>query len=307
MQITHADCYNRGPMLALAMLILAVGSPSQAAPKPAAAPTPPLVLSGVWRGREIAGSVGVRYPMITFGDARSNLSYEDSRGLSGGMSVHVESIVVRGTDVRFAVKGAQPRYYRGKWDGKSITGTFASDAAGAPSLGTFELTPVVYDDSPRLPMTLMARRRPQPRSRPTVGADLGSVVFDRDDDRDTREEMSVRLVGYRLSRVSGGAQVLESLMDQYSRQCPGAPQGMSLYGAPPAPAADCDRMVGEMGRVVTMVNKAISQAEDDARRAQVLPGVVRELRSELSIDEGDWDRATERLRTIQAEAARKRH
>src|SRR5262245_41188401 len=105
-------------MHALATLILAVGSQSTPAAKPAAITTPPLILSGVWRGREVAGAVGVRYPMLTFGDARSSLAYEDSQGLSGAMSVRVESIVVRGTDVRFAVKGAQPRYYRGTWDGK---------------------------------------------------------------------------------------------------------------------------------------------------------------------------------------------
>jgi hypothetical protein len=296
-------------MLALATLILAVGSPSTpAAAKPAAATIPPLVLHGVWRGREVAGAVGVRYPTVTFGDARSSLAYEDSQGLSGGLSVRVESIVVRGTDVRFAVKGAQPRYYHGRWDGTSITGTFASDASGATSLGTFELTPAVWDDSPRLPMTMIARRRPAQPSRPTSAANVGSVVFNRDDDRDTEKEMATRLVGYRLARVSGGADVLESMMDAYSSQCAARPaQGIPIYDAPPSSSAgDCDRMVSEMSRVVTMVNKAISQAEDDARRTQMLPGVVRELRTGLDIDEGDWDRATDRLRTIQAEAARRR-
>jgi hypothetical protein len=298
-------------MHALATLILAVGSQSTpAVARPAAATTPPLVLSGVWRGREIAGAVGVRYPMVTFGDARSSLAYEDSQGLSGGLSVRVESIVVRGSDVRFAVKGAQPRYYRGTWDGKAIKGTIASEASGGPALGTFELTPVVYDDSPRLPMTLMARRRPPPAPRATVGANVGSVVFDRNDDRDSEQQMATRLVGYRLSRVSGGAEVLESMMDTYSSHCSGQQeQGTPLFygGASSTSAGDCDRLVSEMNRVVSVVNKAISEAEDDARRADVLPGVVRELRTGLNLDEGDWDRATDRLRTIQSEASRRRH
>src|SRR5262245_17323345 len=138
-------------MFALATLVLAVGSPvPQATAKPAAE-LPPLVLSGVWRGREVAGAVGVRYPTVTFGDTRSTLAYDDSRGLSGGLSVRVESIVVRGADVRFAVKGAQPRFYRGRWDGTKVAGTFAADASGTPVLGTFDLTPAVWDDSPRLP------------------------------------------------------------------------------------------------------------------------------------------------------------
>lgn len=293
-------------MIALATLILAVGSPNQAAAKPAVAAPPPIVLSGVWRGREIAGDVGVRYPTVTFGDTRSTLAYEDSEGLSGGMSVRVESIVVRGAEVRFAVKGAQPRFYRGKWDGKKVAGTFAADASGAPALGTFELTPVVWDDSPRLPMTLMARRRPPAKpSRPV--ATYGSVVFDRDDDRDTEEDTALRIVGYRLSRASGAPEALESMMDEYGRRCGETQQGTPLYGAPPSSsAADCDRMVSQMGRLAAVVDQTISQAEDHARRSRVLPGVVRDLRSELGIDEGEWDRATARLRTIQSEAANRR-
>lgn len=288
-------------MHALATLILAVGSQSTpAAAQPAAAKTaPPLVLSGVWRGREVAGSVGVRYPTVTFGDTRSSLAYQDSSGLSGGLSVRVESIVVRGKDVRFAVKGAQPRFYRGTWDGGAIKGTFSAEASGGPALGTFELTPMVYDDSPRLPYTLMARRPASP-ARPSGSANLGRVVFDRDDDQDTELQAQMRRVGYRLAGVSGGAQVLEAMMDQYSSQCSGQPEGTPLYGAPPGSNADCDRMVAEMSRVAATVDKAISQAEDDARRAQILPGTMRELRSELEVDEGDWDRATERLRGIQS-------
>jgi hypothetical protein len=289
-------------MHALATLILAVGSQSTpAAAKPVAANTPPpLVLSGVWRGREVAGSVGVRYPTLTFGDTRSSLAYEDSSGLSGGMSVKVESIVVRGTDVRFAVKGAQPRYYRGVWDGQAVKGTFSAEASGGPALGTFELAPMVYDDSPRLPFTMIARRKTQP-AQPSGRANLGRVVFDRDDDQDSEQRAYMRLVGYRLAGVSGGAQVLEAMMDRYGSECTGQSQGLSVYGPPTGSLGDCDRLVSDMARVAATVDKAITQAEDDARRAQILPGRMRELRSQLDVDEGDWDRAVGRLRTIQTE------
>jgi hypothetical protein len=286
-------------MLALATMLLAVAPQAAKAP----APTPPLVLYGVWKGREIAGDVGVRYPTVTFGDSASTLAYEDSQGLSGAMSVRVESIVVRGHEVRFAVKGAQPRFYRGKWDGKKVSGTFASDGSGRPELGTFELTPVVWDDSPRLPMNLVARRAPpsQTRRSPT----LGRVIFDRDDDRDTESETALRILGYRLSRASGAPQALESMIDDYGRNCGDVPQGTPLYG-PPSSAADCDRMVAQMSRLAQAVNQALDQAEDHARRGSVLPGVVRDLRSELGIDEGDWDRATERLKSIEAQARSRR-
>jgi hypothetical protein len=60
-------------------------------------------------------------------------------------------------------------------------------------------------------------------------------------------------------------------------------------------------MVNEMARVAATVNGAISQAEDEARRAQILPGTMRELRSQLDVDEGEWDRATDRLRTLQGQ------
>lgn len=286
-------------MLALAALLLAA-TPQPAKVSPAAQS---LVLSGVWRGRELAGEVGVRYPTVTFGPERSSLAYEDSAGQTGVVSVRIESLIVKDADVRFAVKGAQPRYYRGRWDGKALKGIFSAEASGSPVLGTFELAPVEYDDSPRLPMTLTARRRPPERTR--LGVPFGSVVFDREDQTDRELVARVKVVGARLSQVAGGPEVLEAMMDEYGRQCADSPQGTPLYGAPVA-TTDCDAMVAEMGRLVRVVNSAVDQAEDDARRARLQPGLVRDLRSTLGLDEGDWSRATERLKAIESDARKRR-
>jgi hypothetical protein len=276
-------------VLALAILALATA--------PAA-----LDLSGVWRGREVSDAVGVRNPMLTFKDHRGSLTYEDRAGGSGSMSVRVEAVSVRGATVRFSVAGpGGRRFYRGTWDGRAISGTIANDEKGATSIGTFELRRQEYDDSPRLPMTLTARsqaRGERPSPPPAVRV---APLFYGGDDPEREQVAKVRRLGAQLSQVAGGPQVLDSMIEDYRSQCP-------VEGAPinDAPLPDCDRMARHISRVAGAVSRVIDEAEDDARRSNLLPGTVRDVRTQLGVDEGDWDRVSARVREIEAEAARRR-
>lgn len=300
-RITRAFGYNSGPVLALAILALATAAPASGSTPPSPAP-PRLELKGVWRGREVSDAVGVRNPMLTFKDARGSLTYEDRAGGAGSMSVRIDSIVVQGASVRFAVAGpGGRRFYRGRWDGRTITGSIAADASGATPVGTFELARQEYDDSPRLPMTLTARgagRTGRPAS-PPPAVRVEPLFYS--DDRDAEREARERRVGMRLSQVAGGPDVLDTMIDDYHSRCP-------IAGAPlnDAPLPDCDGMARQISRAASMVNKVIDEAEDEARRAQVQPGTVRDLRTRLGVDEGDWARVNARVREIETEAARRR-
>lgn len=288
-----------------ALALAAVASNPSAGAAPSPAPPPPLALAGTWHGREVAGAVGVRYPRVTFADSGGSLAYEDSERGSGAMSVRVEDVSVKGETVRFSVRGpGQPRYYRGRWDGRRITGTISAAPSG-PEIGTFELARPIYDDTPRLPM-MAATRPPSRRSAP-----YGTVSTEQEPPRfevfqplrfeaDRARETGTRRVAARFAQVSGAVEALDAMMDEYSSQCP-------VRGTPLSEAATlppCDRMLSYIGRVAAAVKQALDEAEDDARRSQVQPGIVRDLRARHGVDDGDWARVSDRLRQLEAEAAR---
>jgi hypothetical protein len=167
-------------------------------------------------------------------------------------------------------------------------------------VGTFELVRQEYDDSPRLPMTLIARATGR---RPTAApaARVPAPVYYDQDDPDRERQQQLRRLGYRLSQVAGGPEAVGAMIDEYRSQCP-------VVGAPmnDAPLPDCEGMARQISRVATAVNRVLEEAEEEARRGQVQPGTVRDLRSQLGVDEGDWDRVNARVREIEAEAARRR-
>jgi hypothetical protein len=308
-------------MLLLALTVaMAVGSPaaSENTPKPGpAAASAPLVLSGVWQGREVDDAgVGVRFPTVTFKDKNGTLSYDDSRRGTGTMSVRVEALTVSGSSVRFTVRGpGGKREYKGKWDGTRITGTTTGLEGGAPT--TFTLERVVYDDSPRLPFaTARASRERSGRERdrenarvvysPTGGdGDSGGngsgLVFQ----SDIARQRGLQKVSGALATVSGAPAVVEAMAEEVAAQCrAGAAEGTPLYDTAPASSSDCDRALVRLRQAVGQIDRVLSQAEDDARVAGLEPGTVRDLRTRYDVDEGDWYRATERVR--EAEAARRR-
>jgi hypothetical protein len=108
---------------------------------PAAAPTPAadrLRLEGSWRGREIEEGLH-RYLTVTFRPGGGTIAYE------GGITFTVPLVSVdqpRRDQVRFNVqiRGGM-RYYQGRWDGQTLSGTISRDEAGKNVVATFELRP----------------------------------------------------------------------------------------------------------------------------------------------------------------------
>jgi len=107
--------------------------PTSVAAAPAAAPVgAPLQLQGTWIGTEVESGES-RYLTATF------------KNDSGSMSYTVPFLTLEQPQknaVRFSlqVRGGM-RSYNGRWDGETLSGTVARDAAGKDQVGTFNLRP----------------------------------------------------------------------------------------------------------------------------------------------------------------------
>jgi hypothetical protein len=126
---------SAGPEAAAAYVPGAAGT---APPAAAADSTPPLRLDGAWTGTERESGVRVSIA-ISFRGGSGTLTYQ--RALTMSVPVLAVGQPQRGA-VRFEVPtGGGRKYYRGRWDGTKITGTIASDPAGARQTGTFVIEP----------------------------------------------------------------------------------------------------------------------------------------------------------------------
>ncbi len=102
----------------------------------AASAGPSFKLEGEWSGSE-RDSGELHYVTVTFAGGAGTLTYQRALALS----VSLVDLQQQGSTLRFTVQtGVGKRFYRGQWDGKKITGTLSTDAAGKAEVGTFELS-----------------------------------------------------------------------------------------------------------------------------------------------------------------------
>jgi hypothetical protein len=288
-------------LIALSLSLLALqGAPAR---KPAA--PAPLVLEGVWVGEEV-GAVGARQPTITFTKDGGTLAYEDATGGTGSFTMRLQGVKVEGTQVRFAVPGGgKLRLWSGRWDGKKITGTIAADASGAQQVGTFELRRPVYEDAPRRTSGTSsspaaadsAASDSPPASEGQPAASEGSSKSD----GDRRREEGEAKLNQSLAKVSEQASQLLVNIQEWQGACRAG--GTPLYDQP---AVDCDGMIRDIGRLGIAVGRGLEQAEDEARRAGVYPGTVRDLRDMHGLGSSKWDELSSKLRQAEAEWARRK-
>jgi hypothetical protein len=282
--------------LSLSLLTLLQGAPSK---KPPAAA--PLVLEGVWIGDEVV-DVGSRHPTITFSKDGGTLAYEDATGGTGTFKMRLQALSVQGAQVRFAVPGGgKLRHWSGRWDGKKIAGTIAADASGTPQVGTFELRRPVYEDAPRRSSGSSDSGVAAPAA-PAAGESAGGEAASApvtSQIESQREEGKQRLEK-RLSQISDQASQLLTSIGEWQSSC--RQGGTPLYDQP---AADCDGMIREIGRLAIAVGNGLEQAEDEARRSWVEPGVVRQLRADYGLESSKWDELSSRVRQAQAEWERR--
>jgi hypothetical protein len=112
--------------------------PTSVAAAPAAAASAPFQLQGTWIGTEVESGES-RYLTATFKNDSGSMSYE------GVVTLTVPFLTLeqpQKNTVRFSlqVRGGM-RSYNGRWDGETLSGTVARDAAGKDQLGTFTLRP----------------------------------------------------------------------------------------------------------------------------------------------------------------------
>jgi len=287
-------------LFSVTLSLLAVVSANPQPRKPAAAP---FVLEGVWVGEEV-GDVGSKHPTITFTKDGGTLAYDDANGGTGSFTMRLQAVKVEGTQVHFSVPGGgKLRLWSGRWDGHKLSGTIAADASGGPQIGTFELKRPVYEDGPRRPSDAPSHSTGAAAGSgsPAPGGEAAASEGTPGSERDAQQEAGAKRLEERLSQISDQAsQLLVSIQDwQASCRSGGTP----LYDQP---AVDCNGMARNVGRLAFAVGKGLEEAEDEARRAGVLPGTVRQLRADHGLDSSKWDELSSKVRQLEAEARLRR-
>ncbi len=263
--------------------------------------TPGRTLEGPWLGREVE-EASIQNTALTFEAGRGVM--ERTIG-SLSVSLPLRSLKATGQDVVFtvALRGTVRRY-QGSWSGEKIAGKIFIDTPAPREIGTFELVrpgPIV-------------RAAPLPSSPPAAtagpetakkgGALSGSIPSAREPEPAKSEMDRLRQQGRErlaqaLARISQQAGTLVTIVEQYSSAC-------SQAYADEAVRSRCDQMVTAVGQLAVAVGKGLEQAEEDARRSWVEPGVVRELREQHGLDDRFWDDLSAKVRALEEEARRRR-
>jgi hypothetical protein len=112
--------------------------PVGASPAPSPSGPPPLQLEGAWVGTETEGGMQ-RYVTAVFRKNGGDISYEGTVTLTVPL-ITLERPQKDTVSYSLMVRGGM-RYCAGKWDGETLSGKISTDAAGADTVGSFQLRP----------------------------------------------------------------------------------------------------------------------------------------------------------------------
>ena len=249
-------------------------------------------LVGSWNGSEDEGG-SRRFPTLTFSKDGGTITYETS---SGATALRVDSLKLEGASVRFAVTGLDgTRHYLGSLSGDSITGKISRDEAGRNPLGSFQLVrgaPSVLMHAPsEVPP---ARLVTAPLSSGGGGRASRAASDSSPTETDMRRQAGEQRLSSTLSSLASQAQALARLVQQYQGQCAGS----RVYTER---ANSCDSIYSDIGRYALSIGRGLERAEDDARKDSVLPGRVRELRTQYGLDHRFWDELSSLANRIERE------
>ena len=100
---------------------------------------------------------------------------------------------------------------------------------------------------------------------------------------DVKREQAEKHFDQTLARLGAEARRLNLNADQFESMCVGG------RGEP----GSCLRLLGQISASADSLGRGVQEAEEEARRAWVTPGVVRDLREKRGLDEGTLrDQAT---------------
>lgn len=254
-------------------------------------PGGPSSFLGAWNGVEDEGG-SHRYPTVTFFKDGGRVAYETPTGTT---ALRLESVKFEGVSVRFLIAGGGgSRFYAGTLDGDTISGKISRDEPGRDGLGSFRLTrgaPSVLSapaDGPGSRMSLAAADAGPSKksasqggggvgiSAPAVsgaGSGSGSSSSGPTTDTEMRRQAGEQRLASALSSLAGQANAMAGLIKQY-QSCTGA---------------SCDSLYQQIGRYAVSIGRGLERAEEEARQNNVLPGRVREMRTQAGLDSRVWD------------------
>jgi hypothetical protein len=121
-----------------------------------------------------------------------------------------------------------------------------------------------------------------------------SEVSDTDRRRQSGEDNLLAAMRY----LSGSAQRAASLVKTYNAKCSGAQASDQAY-------ASCESLIKQIVGLALDVARGLERAEEDARRAGVMPGTVRDLRERAGLGNRFWDDLAAEIRRLESEARSK--
>jgi hypothetical protein len=314
----------RRPILPLAVVLVlgpAVGAEAQTgAPSvayvqatvtesnPAAGSLGFVTASGRTRMLRASGSALLRVPNLRPGD-EVILTLEGPSDRPIVTAVKVSGLVAAAPSMEPASQYAQammlPGASRPSWPnpysrinpGLPMRPTRAARARG----GTFSVMPAVLAAAPAPPQAMAAPAVLTPTSAAAVGAAPAAIAV-RDEASSTVDALRAR--GARdyeaaVSRLAAEARTADAAYARYESSCPasaGADEGSRpWFGLPDGAAASqadagCASLVDEIARLAAPIKAGMIAAQENARKAWVLPGTLRDIRRRHSMEWSGWDR-----------------
>ncbi len=165
---------------------------------------------------------------------------------------------------------------------------------------------------PRLPVAPAPAEFPSPEIQPTpeepadppapTPSDSPSLTSPAPSPRPERSEMDVK----REQAERRFEQVLARLESEARRLTANARQFESICIGGRGEPASCERGLGEISAIADSLSRGVQEAEEDARRAWVTPGVVRDQRHRHGLDEATLSDFSATVRRLEAQFHGKR-
>jgi hypothetical protein len=257
-------------------------------------------LKGFWRGKELGGDHASDMT-VAFEAEAGSLTYEHGTAAIG---LRIRSLRVDGAEVRFSITAAGGvRHYVGTRLGDRISGRILSDGSPGRELGRFELVrrtgserdggepggtgPYAAPLEDRRP-----RGTPSGESKPAPASEVDEL-------REAgRKRLQEAMAGLQVQAVNLG-----ELVRYYDAHCR-TPQWTNQ--AATTPQTSCVEALQAIGMLGIAVGHGLEQAEDDARRAWLAPGIVRQMREEYGLSHSFWDELSRAVRRLDEEARQRR-
>jgi hypothetical protein len=113
---------------------------------------------------------------------------------------------------------------------------------------------------------------------------------------DRRREAAEAQLDAALASLAGHAREYRAMEAEYGRVCRGLgpdgtpPPGVAPGASPNEAHPQCRAFKGRMDARLAWIREQLAVLDEEARRAGVYPGVVRDLRSRYGLDEDRWGR-----------------